>query len=417
MEGQLSEKALVSVIIPVYNVEAWLPACLVSVLAQTLASIEVICVNDCSPDGCAAILDDYAARDSRVHVITLEQNSGQGVARNVGFEACSGRYVYFLDSDDMVEPEALEELAARADADNLDGIFFDSRVVYDSPELAKRYQSYPAVHAGTYPTGVMSGVELFEAFMAQRDWTCYVQRQFWRADYLREQGIAFPTWASHEDEAFAFEALVAAERVAFVNQPYFLRRYRTGSVMTSKPTLKNFASYFQGLCHMARFMDERGIESEAADRNLARIYDALVRQHKQLIADGVDVSAWFAGTDLLDAYLLFAKAQKAYLHHGLLGKQAQHAIDQAERICIYGAGVIAGNVFESLVNQGRAVEGFLVSSMQGNPKAFKGHRVRAIDQVPVDSKTLVVVSVTDGYRADVERLLDEAGWRHVYSKE
>ena len=407
----------VSVIIPVYNVEQWLPACLDSVLAQTLSDIEVICVNDCSPDGCAAILGGYASRDARIRVISLEENSGQGIARNVGFEASSGRYAYFLDSDDMVAPQALEELVARADADRLDGIFFDSEVVFDSPELAKRYQSYPAAHVGTYGDGVMGGLELFESFMAQRDWTCYVQRQLWRSDYLREQGIIFPTWSSHEDEAFAFEALATASRVVFVPEPYFLRRYRVGSVMTTKPTLKNFASYFQGFCHMGRFMQERGLKSEAADRNLARIYDALVRQHRQLLAVGVDVAARFEGTDLLDAYVLFAKSQKAYLHHGLLGPLAQEAIEKANIIYVYGAGIIAGNVFESLVNQGRAIEGFIVSSKEGNPESFKGHRVQALSDVPCNSDALVVVSVTDGYRADVEQLLDTVGWRHVYSKE
>ena len=411
------DSPVVSVIIPVYGTERFLSACLDSVLAQTLEDIEVICVNDCSPDGCAEILAMYAARDLRMRVIALEQNSGQGVARNAGFEASSGRYAYFLDSDDMVVPRALEELVARADADELDGIFFDSRAVFDSPEMAKRYQSYPAVHKGSYSADVMEGLELFEAFMAQRDWTCYVQRQLWRSDYLREQGIMFPTWASHEDEAFAFEALAVAKRVAFVPEAYFLRRYRSGSVMTTKPALKNFASYFQGFCHMGRFMRERGIESEAADRNLARIYDALVRQHKLLLADGVDVAARFEETDLLDAYIVFAKSQKAYLHHGLLGPLAQEAIEAADAIYVYGAGIIAGNVFESLVNQGRAVEGFLVSSMEGNPEAFKGHRVHAFSDVPCDPDALVVVSVTDGYRADVEQLLDAAGWRHVYSKE
>lgn len=407
----------VSVIIPVYGTEKYLPACLDSVLAQTCSNIEIICVNDCSPDGCGEILAEYELRDPRIRTITLDENCGQGIARNAGFEASSGRYVYFLDSDDMVALQALEELVERADADNLDGVFFDSEGVFDSPELAKKHQSYPAKHKGLYSHEVMKGLDLFEAFMTQRDWTCYVQRQLWRSDYLREQDIEFPTWASHEDEAFAFEALVAAKRVAFVAKPYFLRRYREGSVMTTKPTLKNFASYFQGLCHMALFMHERNIKSESADRNLARIYDALVRQHKQLLDDGINVEARFEGTELMTAYLLFAKAQKAFLHHGLLGPLTQEAINQANKLYVYGAGIIAGNVFESLVNQNRAVEGFLVSSMQGNPVVFKGHRVQSVFNVPSDSEALVIVSVTDGYREEIETLLNELCWQNVYCKE
>jgi len=407
----------VSVIIPVYNVEEWLPACLDSVLAQTIPDIEVICVNDCSPDGCAGILADYAKRDSRIRVIELEQNGGQGIARNVGFEASSGRYVYFLDSDDMVVPQALEELVARADADGLDGIFFDSRVVYDSPELAKRYQSYRAAHAGTYPEGVMGGLELFEAFMAQRDWTCYVQRQLWRSDFLREQGMAFPTWASHEDEAFAFEALVAAQRVAFVPEPYFLRRYRVGSVMTTTPTLKNFASYFQGYCLMTRFVHDAGITSVAADRNIARIYDALIRQHRQLLADEVDVAARFGGTELLGEYLVFAAVQKAWLHHGMLSDAVLRRVHGAKRVFIYGAGVLARNVHAALVRDGQVVEGFLVTNAEGNPTALLGHWVRALGDVPAESDSLVVIAVTDGYRSEIEEALDAAGWNHVYCKE
>lgn len=407
----------VSVIVPVYDVEAWLPACLDSVLAQTLPDIEVICVNDASPDGCAAILDAYAQRDPRVRVFTLEQNSGQGVARNAGFDNAQGEYVYFLDSDDMIVPEALERLCARADADVLDGIFFDSQVAYDTPALAKRYESYPAVHTGSYPAGAVAGMELFEAFMAQRDWTCYVQRQLWRRSFLQEQGIRFPTWASHEDEAFAFEALAAARRVAFVPEPLFVRRYREGSVMTTKPRLKNFASYFQGMCEMTRFMQERGICSVAADRNIARIYDALVRQHKQLLAEGVDIAARFAGTELLGEYLVFAAVQKAWLHHGMLSKQVLEQVRRVPRVYVYGAGVLAGNVHAALVQDGRVVEGFLVTSAKGNPPALKGHWVRALSDVPIDKDALVVVAVTDGYRAEVEQTLDDAGWQHVYCKE
>ena len=407
----------VSVVIPVYNVERWLPACLESVLAQTLGDIEVICVNDASPDGCAEILAAYAARDARVRVFTLEQNSGQGVARNVGLQAAQGTYVYFLDSDDMVAPEALEELAAAADADTLDGIFFDSRVVFDTPALAKRYQSYPAAHAGAYADDVLLGIDLFEAFVEQHDWTCYVQRQFWRCAYLRDAGIAFPTWASHEDEAFAFEALLQAQRVRYVRKPYFIRRYRAGSVMTSHPTVKNFASYFQGYCLMTRFVHDAGIVSTAADRNIARIYAALCRQHAWLLADGVDVASRFEGTELLGEYLVFAAAQKAWLHYGNLSTYVLECVRSAQRVYIYGAGVLACDVHEALSLAGCAIEGFLVTRMEGNPRALKGHRVRALEEMPADDDALVLIAVTDGYRSEIEQGLDAAGWRHIYCKD
>ena len=407
----------VSVIIPVYNTGNYLDACLESVLAQTLQEVEVVCVDDASSDDCGLILAGYAARDARVRVITLPHNCGQGVARNEGMLDATGRYLYFLDSDDMLAPEALEELVKAADADALDGIFFDSQVVYDTPALAKRHASYPAGHTGTYPDAVVSGLELFEAFMAQRDWTCYVQRQFWRHSFLQERGILFPTWASHEDEAFAFEAILTAQRVRYLRKPYFIRRYREGSVMTSKPQLKNFASYFQGYCLMTRFVHDAGIRSKAADRNIARIYDALVRQHERLLADGVDVAARFEGTELLGEYLVFAAVQNAWMHHGMLSQDVLDRVRRAPSVYIYGAGVLARNVHAALVRDGQAIEGFLVTSMQGNPTALLGHRVYALADVPADEKALVVIAVTDGYRVEIELALDAAGWRHVYCKE
>lgn len=406
-----------SVIIPVYNVEKWLPACLDSVLAQTLESIEAVCVNDASPDGCATILADYAARDPRVRVIALAKNSGQGVARNVGFEASSGRYVYFLDSDDMVAPEALEELVALADAEELDGVLFDSTVVYDNERLAKRHASYQGTFAGEYPTGVMRGRDFFEALIEQRDWISYPQRQLWRSSYLREKGIVSPSLPSHEDEGFSFEALIRAERVAYLRKPFFIRRYREGSVMTSKMGLRDFASYFQCYCEMAITQHRHDVATLGAKRNAARIYDIMVRLYGQLVEEGVDIAAFFEGTDLLDRYLLFAEMQHAHLHYELLSPKAKAAIATAERIYIYGAGIIAGRVYDSLMREKHAIESFLVTSLEGNPNTYKGHHVRALSDVACDRDALVVISLTDGYRAEVEQALAQAGWQFVYYKE
>ena len=112
MEGQLGEKPLVSVIIPVYNVEAWLPACLDSVLAQTLASIEVICVNDCSPDGTLDALKRAAAADEHVTAIDLARNGGRHSALMCGCHYAQGDYVVFVDDDQQCPLDRLWDLLA-----------------------------------------------------------------------------------------------------------------------------------------------------------------------------------------------------------------------------------------------------------------------------------------------------------------
>ena len=102
-----------SVIVPVHKVQAYLHACLDSVLGQSYRDIEVMAVDDRSPDGCGAILDAYAARDERVRVLHLPENVGLGRARNAGMPLATGDYLLFLDSDDTLTPGALRALADR----------------------------------------------------------------------------------------------------------------------------------------------------------------------------------------------------------------------------------------------------------------------------------------------------------------
>ncbi len=97
----------ISVIIPVYNVKKWLPRCLDSLLAQTFTDFEAICINDGSSDSSLDILDEYAQKDSRIKIITQE-NQGLSMARNNGIRNATGEYIYFLDSDDCIHPQTLE---------------------------------------------------------------------------------------------------------------------------------------------------------------------------------------------------------------------------------------------------------------------------------------------------------------------
>lgn len=118
----------VSVIVPVYNVERYIRRCIDSLLAQTLKEIEIILVDDESPDGCPEICDEYAKKDQRVKVVH-KKNEGLGYARNTGLELASGEYVTFCDSDDWLESEAYEYTYRKIKEKNLDICWFQPRRV------------------------------------------------------------------------------------------------------------------------------------------------------------------------------------------------------------------------------------------------------------------------------------------------
>ena len=125
----------VSVIIPVYNTEKYLKKCLDSVCNQTLSDIEIICVNDCSPDNSLDILNEYAAKDSRIKVIDFKENKGAAVARNTGIDVACGEYIGFVDPDDFINLDFYEKLYTKAletDADCAKGTI---HLVFDKTKV------------------------------------------------------------------------------------------------------------------------------------------------------------------------------------------------------------------------------------------------------------------------------------------
>ena len=122
----------VSIIIPVYNSERYLGECLDSVLNQTLKDIQIICVNDASTDHSEAILEEYARKDSRIVLLNNKQNGGLSYTRNHGMKVAEGEYIYFLDSDDSIVPEAMEELYAKAKKLDTDVLFLSTGALSSS---------------------------------------------------------------------------------------------------------------------------------------------------------------------------------------------------------------------------------------------------------------------------------------------
>ena len=256
---------VVSVIIPVYNVENYLKECLDSVLAQTYTSFEVIMVDDGSTDSSGTICDEYEKKDKRFHAVHRE-NGGLSAARNTGLEEAKGKYVYFLDSDDWILKEALDSLVNRAEETGADFVYFDGRSFEDSEKGYDVPQGY--VRKREYQPD--SGLNAFDALQKNNDFKPAVQTYFWRKGFLDSCGMKFYPGIVYEDLLFSFEAFCKAEMTAHCFEGFFQRRIRPGSIMSSRLAKKNFtsiATVYEEVCRIAR-------ENGCADRESVRQYIA-----------------------------------------------------------------------------------------------------------------------------------------------
>ncbi len=244
-----------SIILPVYNVEAYLPACLDSVLSQTGAELEVIAVDDASPDGSGRILDEYAAHDARLRVLHLPANRGLGGARAAGLEQATGEYVWFVDSDDWLAEGALAAIAERLASAKPDVLITDFS------------RSYP--DGGTEPNTwrrLMTDPPLPEVFsLTQRPALLQMIMAVWnkviRREFLEKLQVGFGA-GYYEDISVTYPILLAAERLTYLDKScYFYRRMREGAITgsTSAKHLDAFAQYDEIFSFMDRWDSSGGL--------------------------------------------------------------------------------------------------------------------------------------------------------------
>jgi len=234
----------VSVIIPIYNVEKYLRECIDSVLKQSLREIEVICVNDGSPDDSLTIVEKYAKSDNRITIVS-KKNGGLSSARNAGFAVARGKYVYYFDSDDIIVPDALEKLYVSSEQNQTDIIYFGAESFYETPELEESHASYK----GYYDREILfeksvSGSVMFEKLLEKNLFRSSVPLQFIRREFQEKSKILFKEGIIQEDELFSPILLAKAQSVICIKDKLYLRRVRDNSIMTSRATGKRFVAQF-----------------------------------------------------------------------------------------------------------------------------------------------------------------------------
>ena len=215
-------KPQITVIVPIYKVELYLRRCLDSIVSQTYQNLEIILVDDGSPDNCGKICDEYAEKDDRIRVIH-QKNAGLGFARNSGLEICTGEYIMFVDSDDYLSTDCVEVLYKKLFNDNSDMVVGNYSEVYDDGTAQKGY--YQCCY-----DCVMSRDDVLKNFSSH-----ILPVTAWAKLYRREifKNIAYPSIRCAEDIWVFSDVLEQCQQIAFSSKTVYFYFLRSDSIMHS----------------------------------------------------------------------------------------------------------------------------------------------------------------------------------------
>ncbi|MFI1212106.1 CDP-glycerol glycerophosphotransferase family protein [Streptomyces sp. NPDC020802] len=235
-----------SVIVPAYQVQAYLHECMASVLEQSFTDLELIAVDDCSPDACGAIIDEFAARDARVRAVHLKENVGLGRARNAGMRYATGDYLIFLDGDDSLTPHALREIADRVkETGDPDVLVYDYARTFWSGETVRNVRAGQLTEEGPAPFRLDDRPGLLNVLMV-------VWNKAYRREFVERERFAFPP-GFYEDTPWTYPVLMAAETIATLDRVcVHYRQRRQGSILgtTSSRHFDIFDQYDRVFAHL-----------------------------------------------------------------------------------------------------------------------------------------------------------------------
>lgn len=253
----------VSIIIPVYNVEKLLPRCLDSVISQTLREIEIICVDDGSPDNSLEVLRSYEKKDSRIKVIS-QQNKRQGGARNTGMGVACGEYIGFVDSDDYIDPDYYQKLYEAAKEHDSD--MACCGIVKHKAHLTKYVAKYTGSHI------FQENNAKFKVCNCPPDF--HPVNKLYSRQMLVKNSITFQEHRYYEDVDFVSRAIYAASGIVTVPDTFYHYMYNGESTVKSRQTIQKQQDLYSARKGFVGFAAERGIVIPESYKNVTfRIYE------------------------------------------------------------------------------------------------------------------------------------------------
>lgn len=411
----------VSVLVPVYNVKKYLRQCLDSLASQTLESIEFVCIDDGSTDGCSEILDEYAARDVRFRVIH-KANSGYGASMNVGLRVARGEYIGIVESDDYADAEMFDRLYQVASTHQAEVVRSN---YWATTQQGSRFQEELKGH----PYG-----KVFEPMADDPDLAMAmpnVWSAIYRRDFLEKHNLCFneTPGASFQDLSFAFLVITQAKRYVLVKDAYLhYRMDNAGSSTYSKAkvycvideydAMERYLLAHDGTREQYRWAAKVfALHCEITEGRLERrnVFPFWQRALERLQV--AHVNGWFDHemVEHPEKWIIDRIRniqQRDFIRDGFLAH-----LRASRRVYLYGAGEVAKGLVELLRCYEVFPSGILVSQMKGNPDEIAGFAVCAWQSASADCEHDVIVIAVTPRRPEVQQeiffALEQAGYRNI----
>lgn len=268
--------ATISVIIPIYKAERYLERCLLSVMEQSFRDIEIICVDDCSPDKSVSIVEGLAAADSRIRLLRHTENLGPGGARNTGIRAATTPYLTGVDSDDYIHPDMLEKLWNAARDKRADVVVCGYARVTDGGEMLRKTVFEKKTLSNTH-----NDIDIFSAANPS------FNNKLWRRELYTDNNIFFPTHGYYEDLATTPRILYFSKTITFVSDVLYYYVVRENS-LTHSSSAKHIVEYLVVFDLLYDFLVQRNIYERYKKAFLKLFDDSLVFHASNVMASKND---------------------------------------------------------------------------------------------------------------------------------
>ena len=250
-------KPKISIIIPIYNSEEFIEECLNSLMKQTFKNFEIICINDGSTDNSLKILKIYEKLDDRIHILT-QNNSGPGIARNIGMNISKGEYLIFLDSDDIFEDTMVEELFARIHAYNNEIVICNSNnfIIENGKKIYNKNKNY------YIPNNIVNNKTIFSSFDIKKDFfnlfIWWPWDKIFKKDFIKNLGIEYQNLRTSEDLFFVAAAAIKANKISFIDKIFINHRMGVNSSVSNSRNIY-WNNFYYALKKLKNFIKEKGL--------------------------------------------------------------------------------------------------------------------------------------------------------------